>query len=179
MEDRASSPINSGLAQGFWLATRKPVNDDHDQVYWINKSIHRIGRFRRRALLLLAALGPCIITMIADNDAGGISTYAQTGARSGLSLLWAFIILVPMAYYVQEMTVRLGAVTKRGHAHPRERSRWLANSQQRISESSFRFRRRLRSGGSTDPDHGEHRHHDYPVADLLSTIGSRRQGYGC
>lgn len=54
--------------------------------------------------------------MVADNDAGGISTYAQTGAKSGFSLLWAFIILVPMAYYVQEMTVRLGAVTKRGHA---------------------------------------------------------------
>ncbi|EQD80003.1 natural resistance-associated macrophage protein, partial [mine drainage metagenome] len=34
----------------------------------------------------------------------------------GFNMLWAFIILVPMAYYVQEMTVRLGAVTKRGHA---------------------------------------------------------------
>ena len=54
--------------------------------------------------------------MVADNDAGGISTYAQTGAKTGFGLLWAFIILVPMAYYVQEMTVRLGAVTKRGHA---------------------------------------------------------------
>ena len=85
-------------------------------VYWISKSIHRIVRLRRRALLFLAALGPGIITMIADNDAGGIFTYAQTGARSGFSLLWAFIILVPMAYCVQEMTVRLGAVTKRGHA---------------------------------------------------------------
>jgi len=66
MEDRASSPINSGLAQGFWLATRKPVNDDQEQVYWISKSIHRIGRFRRRALLLLAALGPGIITTYYD-----------------------------------------------------------------------------------------------------------------
>jgi len=83
---------------------------------WVSKSIHRIGRFRRRTLLFLAALGPGIITMIADNDAGGISTYAQTGAKTGFSLLWAFIILVPMAYYVQEMTVRLGTVTKRGHA---------------------------------------------------------------
>ncbi|MCX6901912.1 MAG: divalent metal cation transporter [Verrucomicrobia bacterium] len=54
--------------------------------------------------------------MVADNDAGGISTYAQTGAKTGFSLLWAFLILVPMAYYVQEMTVRLGAATKRGHA---------------------------------------------------------------
>ena len=85
-------------------------------MYWVNKSIHRLGRLRRRTLLFLAALGPGIITMIADNDAGGISTYAQTGAKTGFNLLWAFIILVPMAYYVQEMTVRLGAVTKRGHA---------------------------------------------------------------
>jgi len=85
-------------------------------MYWVSKSIHRVVRLHRRTLLFLAALGPGIITMIADNDAGGISTYAQTGAKSGFSLLWAFIILVPMAYYVQEMTVRLGAVTKRGHA---------------------------------------------------------------
>ncbi|MCK7479353.1 MAG: divalent metal cation transporter [Candidatus Moduliflexus flocculans] len=54
--------------------------------------------------------------MIADNDAGGISTYAVTGSKYGFSLLWIFIILFPMAYYVQEMTVRLGAVSKRGHA---------------------------------------------------------------
>src|SRR6202048_2203450 len=83
---------------------------------WVSKSIHQLVRFRRRTLLFLAAMGPGIITMIADNDAGGISTYAQTGAKTGFNLLWAFIILVPMAYYVQEMTVRLGAVTKRGHA---------------------------------------------------------------
>jgi NRAMP (natural resistance-associated macrophage protein)-like metal ion transporter len=85
-------------------------------MYWISKSIHQLRRLNRRTLLFLAALGPGIITMIADNDAGGISTYAQTGARTGFSLLWAMIILLPMAYYVQEMTVRLGAVTKRGHA---------------------------------------------------------------
>ncbi|MGO8752903.1 MAG: NRAMP family divalent metal transporter [Thermoguttaceae bacterium] len=85
-------------------------------MYWISKGFHRLGRFQRRAILLLAALGPGIITMVADNDAGGISTYAQTGAKTGFNMLWAFIILVPMAYYVQEMTVRLGAVTKRGHA---------------------------------------------------------------
>ena len=85
-------------------------------MYWISKSIHLASRFRRRGLILLAVLGPGIITMVADNDAGGISTYAQTGAKTGFNLLWIFIILVPMAYYVQEMTVRLGAVTKRGHA---------------------------------------------------------------
>jgi NRAMP (natural resistance-associated macrophage protein)-like metal ion transporter len=85
-------------------------------MYWISKGIHGINRMKRRGLILAAVVGPGIITMVADNDAGGISTYAQTGARTGFNLLWAFIILVPMAYYVQEMTVRLGAVTKRGHA---------------------------------------------------------------
>jgi len=85
-------------------------------MYWVSKTIHTMRRMKRRWLILLAVLGPGIITMVADNDAGGISTYAQTGAKTGFNLLWAFVILVPMAYYVQEMTVRLGAVTKRGHA---------------------------------------------------------------
>jgi NRAMP (natural resistance-associated macrophage protein)-like metal ion transporter len=85
-------------------------------VYWISKTFHRLNRFQRRLFVFLAVLGPGIITMVADNDAGGISTYAVTGSKYGFSLLWVFFLLVPMAYYVQEMTVRLGAVTKRGHA---------------------------------------------------------------
>jgi NRAMP (natural resistance-associated macrophage protein)-like metal ion transporter len=85
-------------------------------LLWISKTIHKLSRMQRRLMVLLAVLGPGIITMVADNDAGGISTYAQTGAKTGFSLLWVFIILVPMAYYIQEMTVRLGAATKRGHA---------------------------------------------------------------
>jgi len=85
-------------------------------MYWISKAIHHFSRLRRRGLILLAVLGPGIITMVADNDAGGISTYSVTGSKYGFNLLWIFFILVPMAYYVQEMTVRLGAVTKRGHA---------------------------------------------------------------
>jgi NRAMP (natural resistance-associated macrophage protein)-like metal ion transporter len=75
-----------------------------------------MGHLRRRWVVLLAVLGPGIITMVADNDAGGISTYAQTGAKTGFNMLWVFLILAPMAYFVQEMTVRLGTVTKRGHA---------------------------------------------------------------
>ncbi|MGA2082879.1 MAG: NRAMP family divalent metal transporter [Holophaga sp.] len=85
-------------------------------MYLISKSIHKLERWRRLLLVFLAVLGPGMIVMVADNDAGGISTYAVTGSTYGFSLLWLFIILVPMAYYVQEMTVRLGAVTKRGHA---------------------------------------------------------------
>jgi NRAMP (natural resistance-associated macrophage protein)-like metal ion transporter len=85
-------------------------------MFWVSKLIHYLNRFRRRLVIFFAVLGPGIIVMVADNDAGGISTYAVTGSKYGFSLLFIFILLVPMAYYVQEMTVRLGAVTKRGHA---------------------------------------------------------------
>jgi NRAMP (natural resistance-associated macrophage protein)-like metal ion transporter len=85
-------------------------------MYWLSKSFHLLNRSQRRMFVFLAVLGPGIITMMADNDAGGISTYAVTGSQYGFSMLWVFFLLVPMAYYVQEMTVRLGAVTKRGQA---------------------------------------------------------------
>lgn len=85
-------------------------------MYWISKSIHILNRLRHQMIIFLSVLGPGIIVMVADNDAGGISTYAVTGSKYGFSLLWIFLLLIPMAYYVQEMTVRLGAVTKRGHA---------------------------------------------------------------
>lgn len=85
-------------------------------MYWISKSIHLFSRFRRQLLIFFAVLGPGVVVMVADNDAGGISTYAVTGSKYGFNFLWIFFILIPMAYFVQEMTVRLGAVTKRGHA---------------------------------------------------------------
>ncbi len=85
-------------------------------MYWISKTLHTLRRFRRQALIFLAVLGPGIITMVADNDAGGISTYSVTGSQYGFSLLWILVPLVFVAYFIQEMTVRLGAVTKRGHA---------------------------------------------------------------
>jgi len=85
-------------------------------LYWLSKTFHRLRRFRRQLRLFLAVLGPGIIVMVADNDAGGITTYTATGAKYGNHLLWFLILLGPVAYYVQEMTVRLGTVTKRGHA---------------------------------------------------------------
>jgi Mn2+/Fe2+ NRAMP family transporter len=75
--------------------------------------LHRIGKFIK---IFAMVAGPGIIVMVADNDAGGITTYAVTGAKYGYSLLWFLVLLGPIAYFVQEMTVRLGAVTKRGHA---------------------------------------------------------------
>jgi NRAMP (natural resistance-associated macrophage protein)-like metal ion transporter len=66
--------------------------------------------------LFLIIAGPGILVMVADNDAGGITTYSATGAKYGYGLIWFLVLLGPIAYFVQEMTVRLGAVTKRGHA---------------------------------------------------------------
>ncbi len=67
--------------------------------------------------LFFMLIGPGILVMIADNDAGGVITYAQTGSIFGIGFFIPFMILMlPVAYFVQEMTVRLGAVTHRGHA---------------------------------------------------------------
>lgn len=73
-------------------------------------------RFRKQLAILAAVIGPGIIVMVADNDAGGITTYSVTGAQFLYSFVWVEILLGPVAFVCQEMTVRLGAITKRGHA---------------------------------------------------------------
>src|SRR6202047_608270 len=69
-----------------------------------------------RLMTLLAIVGPGIIVMVGDNDAGGGATYAQAGQNYGYSLLWVLLLLVPVLIVNQEMVVRLGAVTGVGHA---------------------------------------------------------------
>src|SRR5437588_1418582 len=71
---------------------------------------------RSRALTLLAIIGPGLIVMVGDNDAGGVSTYSQAGQNYGTSLLWVLLLLVPVLIVNQEMVVRLGAVTGVGRA---------------------------------------------------------------
>src|SRR6202050_2256425 len=65
---------------------------------------------------LLAIMGPGLIVMVGDNDAGGVATYAQAGQNYGLTLLWTLPLLIPVLVVNQEMVVRLGAVTGVGHA---------------------------------------------------------------
>ena len=72
--------------------------------------------WRRRLLTLLAIVGPGLIVMVGDNDAGGVSTYAQAGQDYGYSLLWTLVLLIPVLIVNQEMVVRLGAVTGVGYA---------------------------------------------------------------
>ncbi len=72
--------------------------------------------WRRRMLTLAAIIGPGLIVMVGDNDAGGVSTYAQAGQDYGYSLLWTLVLLVPVLIVNQEMVARLGAVTGVGYA---------------------------------------------------------------
>src|ERR1700677_2665219 len=65
---------------------------------------------------LLAIVGPGLIVMVGDNDAGAFSTYGQAGQNYGTRLLWTLLLLVPVLYVNQEMVLRLGAVTGVGHA---------------------------------------------------------------
>ncbi len=71
---------------------------------------------RKKLMTFLAIVGPGLIVMVGDNDAGGVSTYAQAGQDYGYSLLWVLLLLIPVLVVNQEMVVRLGAVTGVGHA---------------------------------------------------------------
>src|SRR5690242_593468 len=70
---------------------------------------------RRRLLAPLALLGPGLMVMLADTDAGSVVTAAQSGARYGYRLIACQLVLIPILYLVQEITVRLGLGTGRGH----------------------------------------------------------------
>jgi NRAMP (natural resistance-associated macrophage protein)-like metal ion transporter len=78
-----------------------------------------VGRrrtWKQHLLTLLAIVGPGLIVMVGDNDAGGVATYSQAGQDFSYSLLWTLVLLVPVLIVNQEMVVRLGAVTGVGHA---------------------------------------------------------------
>src|ERR1700744_3012869 len=73
------------------------------------------GRWSRLRTLMVIT-GPGLIVMVGDNDAGGVATYAQAGQNYGMGLLWTLTMLIPVLYVNQEMVLRLGAVTRVGHA---------------------------------------------------------------
>lgn len=77
------------------------------------------GRFQRLAVtlpIMLAVLGPGIITGNVDNDAGGITTYSVIGARFGYSMLWMLVVITFTLAMIQEMCARMGVVTGKGLA---------------------------------------------------------------
>jgi Mn2+/Fe2+ NRAMP family transporter len=105
--DRASAVLDDahlGDIHGAWGTIRR------DEIAAARRT------WIARLITLLIIMGPGLITMVADNDAGGIATYAAAGQNYGTSLLWTLLLLIPVLIVNQEMVVRLGAVTGVGHA---------------------------------------------------------------
>ena len=88
------------------------------------------NRVLRKIAHFLLVAGPGLIVLEADNEFGAVSSYTQAGAQYGLhGLLWLLLILLPITYICQEMTVRLGICTGQGHAAMiyRRFGRWWGN----------------------------------------------------
>jgi Mn2+/Fe2+ NRAMP family transporter len=113
----------SGTAQGSRSLAAPSAVLDEAHLGDIEGALGRIRQgdlagsgWRRRLITFLAIVGPGLIVMVGDNDAGGVATYAQAGQNYGYSLLWVLLLLIPVLIVNQEMVVRLGAVTGVGHA---------------------------------------------------------------
>jgi Mn2+/Fe2+ NRAMP family transporter len=75
----------------------------------------RLWHLRSRWARFALVIGPGLVVMLADTDAGSIITAAQSGAQWGYRLLVLQLILIPILFVVQELTVRLGIVSGKGH----------------------------------------------------------------
>src|SRR5436853_7927878 len=73
-----------------------------------------LARFRYHLAVFFAVIGPGFITAVVDNDAGGILTYSQAGARWGYLPLWTLAPITIVLIITQEMCSRMGAVTGKG-----------------------------------------------------------------
>src|SRR6266496_5536000 len=71
-------------------------------------------RFRYHIAIFFSVIGPGFITAMVDNDAGGILTYSQAGARWGYLPLWTLLPITVLLIVTQEMCSRMGAVTGKG-----------------------------------------------------------------
>src|SRR6202050_2061832 len=109
-------PQTNGIAgDEVVVITHEDVDRAHDRVR-VSEARARRGFFPRARLLWLL-IGPGILVMLGENDGPSMLSYASTGARFGIGFFLPFVVLTfVMACVVQEMTVRLGAATHRGHA---------------------------------------------------------------
>src|SRR5204863_5250413 len=73
-----------------------------------------LKRFRYHIALFFSVIGPGFITAMVDNDAGGILTYSQAGAKFGYLPLWTLLPITLLLIVTQEMCSRMGAVTGKG-----------------------------------------------------------------
>jgi Mn2+/Fe2+ NRAMP family transporter len=81
----------------------------------MDRLVGRLRRFRR-LFILLAVIGPGLITTNAGNDAGAIATYSQAGAQFGFDMIWILVVITFSLAVVNEMAARMGVVTGKGLA---------------------------------------------------------------
>jgi NRAMP (natural resistance-associated macrophage protein)-like metal ion transporter len=84
-------------------------------VQVLDRILGRLRRFRR-IFILLAVLGPGLVTMNAGNDAGAVATYSQAGAQFGYQMIWLLVVITLSLAIVNEMGARMGVVTGKGLA---------------------------------------------------------------
>lgn len=97
------------------VVTHEDIDRAHDRAR-VSRARSR-HTLRSRAWLLWLLIGPGILVMLGENDGPSMLSYAATGAKFGVGFFLPFVVLTfAMALVVQEMTVRLGAATHRGHA---------------------------------------------------------------
>ncbi len=116
MTSEPSAPMSPPPARERAVLDSAHVGDIQGAFGTIREHEDGHRTLRARAMALLAIIGPGLIVMVGDNDAGGVATYSQAGQNYGTSLLWVLLLLVPVLIVNQEMVVRLGAVTGVGHA---------------------------------------------------------------
>src|ERR1700682_5125091 len=73
-----------------------------------------LRRFKYHIAVFFAVIGPGFITAVVDNDAGGILTYSQAGAKYGYLPLWTLLPITVLLIVTQKMCSRMGAVTGKG-----------------------------------------------------------------
>src|ERR1700678_3591466 len=99
------------------LVTHEDVDRARDR--WEVARARSKGRFKRfgNFRLLWLLVGPGVLVFLGENDAPSMLSYSADGSRFGIGFFIPFVVLTfAMGFIVQEMTVRLGAVTHRGHA---------------------------------------------------------------
>lgn len=102
--------LNNNNNNGIKKRGRKGIREGKNKNYR-----DKFKRITYRGLHFFKVLGPGFIVMIADMDAGSVTTAGVSGAKWGYKLILMQIILIPFLYLIQSMTSRLGCVTRKGH----------------------------------------------------------------
>src|SRR5580658_8218522 len=108
---------SAGCTRKFRSSMSEPQTNSGSLAVWKTRGqnfLRRTRMTRRRLAVLLAVVGPGLITSNVDNDAGGISTYTTAGAQFGYALLWSLIPMTIALYVSEEMCARMGVVTGKG-----------------------------------------------------------------